>query len=233
MRPGGELSTRPLHFIWIADCSISMRSNGKIEALNKAIRETLPLMKEVANENPNAEVLVRAIKFSTGASWHVMAPTPVENFTWTDLSAEGITDMGKAFTLLKEALQIPPMTERALPPVLVLLSDGQPTDDYSQALKELLEEPWAIKAVRIAIGIGKSANKSVLKKFINQGSLEPLQADNANQLLSYIKWASTAVLKATSSPASCVERIEAFPINVVLPALPEVIVDAISVEDVW
>ena len=23
-RPGGELATRPLHFIWIADCSGSM-----------------------------------------------------------------------------------------------------------------------------------------------------------------------------------------------------------------
>jgi len=24
MRPGGELATRPLHFIWMADCSGSM-----------------------------------------------------------------------------------------------------------------------------------------------------------------------------------------------------------------
>lgn len=38
-RPGGEMATRPLHFIWIADCSGSMGIDGKIQALNNAIRE--------------------------------------------------------------------------------------------------------------------------------------------------------------------------------------------------
>ena len=60
-RPGGELSTRPLHFIWITDCSGSMSVNGKIQQLNHAISEALPHMRRVAGENPNAEVLVRAI----------------------------------------------------------------------------------------------------------------------------------------------------------------------------
>ena len=38
-------------------------SGGKIQALNHAIREAIPHMREVAHGNPNAEVLVRAIKF--------------------------------------------------------------------------------------------------------------------------------------------------------------------------
>jgi hypothetical protein len=38
-RPGGELATRPLHFIWIADGSGSMAVDGKIQALNTAIRD--------------------------------------------------------------------------------------------------------------------------------------------------------------------------------------------------
>lgn len=129
-RPGGELASRPLHFIWIADCSTSMGADGKMEALNEAIRNALPQMQRVADENPNAEVLVRAVRFSSGASWHVAEPTPMGDFTWTDLTAGGVTDMGKAFELLAEALGIPPMNERALPPVLVLITDGQPTDDY-------------------------------------------------------------------------------------------------------
>ena len=32
-RPGGELATRPLHFIWIADCSGSMEPDGKIQGV--------------------------------------------------------------------------------------------------------------------------------------------------------------------------------------------------------
>ena len=57
------------------------------------------------------------------------------------------------------------MSERALPPVIVLVSDGQPTDDYKTALAELMEEPWAVKAVEIAIGIGRASNKRILKEF--------------------------------------------------------------------
>ena len=70
-RPGGELSARQLHFIWITDCSGSMGVDGKIEALNNAIDEAIPHMPQVAAENPNAQLLVRCVRFSTGAQWHI------------------------------------------------------------------------------------------------------------------------------------------------------------------
>ena len=50
MRPGGELATRPLHFIWIADCSGSMAVDGKIQSLNTAIKEAIPNMQQVADD---------------------------------------------------------------------------------------------------------------------------------------------------------------------------------------
>ena len=200
--PGGEISNRPLHFIWLCDCSGSMSINGKIEVLNRAIRESLPEMKRVANDNPNANVLVRAIKFSDSAQWHVPTETPVNSFNWTDLTAGGLTDMGKALLLLAEQLKMPPMTDRALPPVLVLISDGQPTDDFDTGLRALMNEPWGKKAVRIAIAVGQDADKDTLQKFINHPELRPLEANNAETLVRYIKWASTAVLKAASSPVS-------------------------------
>jgi hypothetical protein len=87
-RPGAALASRPLHFIWIVGCSGSMAANGKIQALNTAIREAIPHMQQVAVDNPNANVLVRAIKFSSGAQWHISQPTSVAEFKWTDLTAE-------------------------------------------------------------------------------------------------------------------------------------------------
>ena len=123
MRPGGELATRPLHFIWIADCSGSMAIDGKIQSLNTAIKEAIPNMQDVADENPNAQVLVRAVRFSDGAQWHVSHPTDIADFKWDDLQAGGVTSMGRALTLVADQLRIPPMTDRALPPVLVLISD--------------------------------------------------------------------------------------------------------------
>src|SRR5215218_1049585 len=201
-RPGGELASRPLHFIWIADSSGSMEQDGKIQALNTAIREAIPHMRKVAEDNPNAQVLVRAVKFSNGAQWHISQPTPVADFAWTDLAAEGETDMGKALQLVAEQLKMPPMSERALPPVLVLVSDGQPTDDFEAGLRALMEQPWGKKAVRIAISIGRDADPEVLQRFIGNTELKPLAANSPEALVKHIKWASTAVLKSASSPAA-------------------------------
>lgn len=198
-RPGGELATRPLHFIWIVDCSGSMFGE-KIGTVNHAIQSTIPEMADAARNNPNARLLVRTLKFATGACWVTQSPIPIEDFAWDDLDANGVTDMGKAFDLLAAQLTIPPMTDRALPPVLVLLSDGRPTDDYKASLDRLLRLPWGKKAVRIAISIGQDADDDVLAQFTGNRELV-LQANNPQALVQMIKWASTAASQV-SAPAS-------------------------------
>lgn len=225
--PGGPIANRPLHFIFIADCSGSM-GGAKIQALNHAIREAIPHMREVARGNPNAAVLVRALRFSSGAQWHLAEPTPVEDFEWADLSVDGMTSMGRALTMVSETLRTPPMPPRALPPVLVLISDGQPTDDFDGGLRTLMAEPWGKKAVRLAIAIGEDADMNVLERFIGHPELKPLLASNAEQLVDYIRWASTAVLQAASAPPS---QATATPsgVNVPLPPPPP----TVDVDDVW
>lgn len=227
-RPGGEMSSRPLHFIWITDCSGSM-SGEKIESLNYAIKNAIPSMREVASENPNAKVLVRAIKFSNGAKWHIDDATAVDRFEWRNLQAEGLTDLGVALSMVADQLKMPPMSERALPPVLVLLSDGQPTDDYKAGLSKLLSLPWGKKAVKIAIAIGEDADIDVLQNFIDDPERLPLQANNSDSLVHFIKWASTAVVKAASAPPSQLKG-ESSKNNVAIPAPPPA---DISNDDVW
>ncbi|WP_069471335.1 vWA domain-containing protein [Candidatus Marithrix sp. Canyon 246] len=230
-RPGGELATRPLHFILLADCSGSMNIDGKIQALNNAIREAIPHMQAIANENPNAEILVRAIKFADGASWHISQPTPIDKFQWVDLTSGGLTDMGEALSLLSEQLKIPPMSDRALPPVLVLISDGLPTDDINNGLKTLMALPWGKKSVRIAIAVGEDADQEILQRFIDNTNIKPLQANNADQLVKYIKWVSTVILKSASSPSSQVNYMNSSGMNVPIPKLPEN--EPSSATDVW
>jgi uncharacterized protein YegL len=229
--PGEGLSNRPLHFIWICDCSGSMSVNGKIQILNTAIRDAIPLMRKEADENPNAQVLIRALKFSSGAQWHIAQPTPVENFNWIDLATEGVTDMGRALSMVADQLKIPPMTDRALPPVLVLISDGQPTDDFSSGLSKLMEQPWGKKAVRIAIAVGGDADHEVLQKFIGNPELLPLQADSPDALVRQIKWVSTVVLKAASSPSSQAHNSNLSSGNVPIPVVPQAVINSAS--DVW
>ena len=191
IRPSGLLSNRPLYFYWICDCSSSMSHDGKIQSLNFAIREAIPEMRETAAENPHAKMLVRALKFSSGAQWHVAEPTPIEDFECIDLtaSADDFSNLGKALSMVAEQLKTPPMPERALPPVLVLTTDGRPTDDYQRGLNELLNEPWGKKAVRIAISIGSDTDEEVLQKFIAHPEFKPLRANTPDQLVKQIKWA--------------------------------------------
>jgi len=200
-RPGGEIATRPLYFFWIVDCSGSMQGN-KIQSVNVAIREAIPEMRRVAAENVNANLLIRVLDFSSGAHWKVATPVPVDQFTWTDLSASGVTDMGAALRELAKQLRMPPMPERALPPVLALLSDGQPTDDFDGGLKELLDLPWGKKAVRMAIAIGQDCDREILQKFIANPELRPLEANSPEALVNQIKWVSTVVVQAASAPPS-------------------------------
>lgn len=198
-RPGSVLARRPLHFIVLADCSGSMAADGKIQALNTAMREAIPHLVDVTRQNPHAEVRVRAIAFGNGARWHLADAVPVEQVTWIDLSASGYTDLGAALDLLSSALTTPPMEERALPPAIVLISDGMPTDAYRPALDRLLALPWGQRSVRSAIGIGRDADQETLRSFLSQDQAEPLSASNPEQLIRMVRWASVHASQVAST----------------------------------
>lgn len=202
-RPGGELASRPLHFFWVVDCSGSMWGE-KIGVVNNAIQSVLPEMVDEAADNPNAQLMIRTLKFSTGASWVTENPVKVEEYAWEDLEAAGVTDLGKAFELLSGQLSVEQMGDRALPPVIVLLSDGQPTDDYKKSLDKFQKLPWTKKAVKIAISIGQDADDDVLLEFTGNRELV-LQANNAKMLAKMIKWASTAVSAVSSGVSNTTE----------------------------
>src|SRR5471032_2321841 len=204
-RPGGRMASRPLHFIWLADGSGSMRVEGKIQALNHAIREAIPHMRAAAEENPHATVFVNAIRFADDAQWMDKKLTPVSEFRWHDIEAGGATALGEALTMVGEALQPPLMTDRALAPVIALVTDGLPTDDFQAGLDHLLSKPWGRQAVRIVVAIGEDSASNeaqeIFRSFIANDNLKPFHANNPEALAEQIRWVSTAVLKSVSSPA--------------------------------
>jgi uncharacterized protein YegL len=80
-----------------------------------------------------------------------------------------------------------------LPPQVVLVSDGKPTDDWRGALQALLEVPWGRRAVRQAIAIGQDADHETLRKFVDHPERPVLRVDNAEQLVRYFRYVSTTV----------------------------------------
>lgn len=226
------MASRPVHFIWLLDCSHSMSMNGKIAELNFAIREAIPPMRQAADENPAASLLVRAITFSEHADWHVEQPTPVHDFTWNDVKTSGWTNLGKALALAATALQTPPMPERALRPVLALVSDGQPTDDWRSGMRAIDDTPWGQRAVRVAVAIGRDADKAVLKEFLANPELDPILAANPQQLVRAIRWASTMAVRASSTPMGGGDNAKTTPLAKNVPPPPPAPA-ADDDDDVW
>ena len=204
-RPGGRMASRPFHFIWLADGSGSMRVEGKIQALNHAIHEAIPHMRGAALDNPHATVFVNAIRFADEAQWMDDKLTPVSEFRWHDIEASGATVLGEALAMVGEALQPPLMTDRALAPVIALVTDGLPTDDFQAGLDHLLSKPWGRQALRVVVAIGEDSASNeaqeIFRAFMANDSLRPFHANNPEALAEQIRWVSTAVLKSVSSPA--------------------------------
>jgi uncharacterized protein YegL len=201
--PDGQIARKKLHFFWIADCSDSMRGK-KIATLNQAIREAVPEVQKAVAAYPQVEILMRAIKFSDDAAWHIgPEPVPVAEFVWPELETSGLTSTAKALRLLAGELSIERMPRRGLPPVCILISDGfctDPREEYEAAIAELKKIPWGVKAVRLAIAIGDESeyNEGELLRFVNQDKIGLLKAHSPEELVSFIKWASVSASVAAS-----------------------------------
>lgn len=194
------IARRQLHVILALDCSGSMRGD-RIASLNYALRTALPELRAVAADNPEVEVRVRVLRFADRAEWLGDA-VPVAELQLADLAAEGESAMGAALELMATALTTDALPGRHLPPVLVLASDGLPTDDVDRGLNALFEAELAKAAVRLGIAIGNDADVEVLERFIANPALRPLRANNASALVEHIKWATTAPVKAASAPTN-------------------------------
>ena len=152
--------------------------------------------------------------------------------TLEDGTVSAGTDMGAALSMAAADLDVKKMPPRGLPPVLVLVSDGQPTDDFKAGLSQLENQPWGKKAVRLAIGIGADAELTVLQRFIGTPEIKPMTADNPDILARYIRWVSTAVLESVSAPASQVGT-RSGKLHVALPSVPQFIADKFNAEHLW
>ena len=78
-------------------------------------------------------------------------------------------------------------------PVIFLLSDGSPNDDWKKGLETLKQNKWFQHGLKIALGIGSKVNMDVLRAFTGNDELA-VQAKNADQLRELIK-----LLAVTSS----------------------------------
>lgn len=164
-----KVGRRTMVLFFIIDTSGSMRG-AKIGQVNAAIEGILPKIKEISKENADAEIKVCVLNFATKAKWVTAAPVSVEDeaYRWEYVEAGGTTAFGDACRELNEALSTKTFMKEvsgSYAPVLFLMSDGEPTDDYRSGIEVLKHNNWFKAAIKVAIGIGNDANKSMLAEF--------------------------------------------------------------------
>jgi uncharacterized protein YegL len=200
--PGGPYAPRrDVHFFWLLDGSTSMVHEHRLNALNYAVKNAIREMKEKDLKGEwRGNVLVRALRFATDVEWIIEKPTPIAQLQWTDISADGETAMGKALLAVAHELEKLHVSGRYYPPVIVLVTDGEPTDrgSFERGLDRLLSLKLGRESKRIAVAI-KVGPKGVeyLKKF----SDVILHAQEADQIVANIVIASTGALKASGNAA--------------------------------
>lgn len=154
---------------YLVDTSGSM-GGAKIGTVNTAMEECIPLLKEVAQANDDAEIKVAILQFSSGCSWVTPASGPVglDDIIWNDLQPGGMTEFGGALLELDKKLSRNEYLQSqtgAYAPVILLLSDGGPTDNWEAGLNQIKQNNWFKHAIKIAIDIESGSDRSVLAAF--------------------------------------------------------------------
>ncbi len=155
---------------YVVDTSGSM-TGDKIGSVNSAMEEAITVdLPDISTANDDAEIRVAIMQFSSGCSWITPSSGPIGigDVIWNDLHPSGLTDLGAACVELDKKLSRNEFLESqtgAYAPVILLFSDGGPTDNWENGLEQLKKNNWFKHAIKIAIAIGEDADKTVLATF--------------------------------------------------------------------
>lgn len=187
---------KPLPVVLLLDVSYSMKGQ-KLDNLNKAVEDMLDTFAE--EEKMETVVIVSVITF--GVKVELAIPfTSASEVKWTSLQADGMTPMGGALEMAKAMIEDKETTPgRAYRPTVVLVSDGQPNDEWERPLEAFISEGRSSKCDRMAMAIGSDADEAVLKRFIEGTPHDLFYAENAGQLNEFFQRVTMSVTKRMNS----------------------------------
>ena len=188
-----SVSKKSLVIFFLIDTSGSMKGK-KMGELNTVMEELIPEIRRVGEADTEVKVAVHT--FSTEVRWMYSTPIPIEDFEWARLRASGVTSMGAAFKELNHRMSRNSFLSSpslSFAPVIFLMTDGYPSDDYKEGLRELQTNSWYKFGLKAALGIGQEANDNILAEFT--GSKDTVvHAYSGGQLAQMIK-----IIAVTSS----------------------------------
>ena len=160
---------RELDMFYVLDTSGSM-TGTPIAVLNRAMIETIDVVKEQAKSNADANVKIAVLEFSSGCRWmQPHGPEELEDFYWEDLKAGGMTDIGEALKELDVKMSrnafLNSITGAYLP-VIIFMTDGYATDDYKKALSQISQNKWFSRATKIGFALGDDPDIAMITEIV-------------------------------------------------------------------
>jgi len=195
---GIEAQARPLPLVILADTSSSM-AGEKISMLNQALAA---LVQDLQTDDQTKEsVLLSLVTFDSTVA-EVVNLEPIKTVTLPKLKASGSTSMGQALRVALSQLADPQrLPTRCLMPVIVLATDGQPTDEWRVPLDELKTHRRVGNALRLALGIGSDADMNMLQEYVS-AEYPVLKADEPDKIKSFFKFVTFASKRVFKSGGS-------------------------------
>lgn len=211
---------RRLPVYLLLDTSGSMHGEP-IESLKTGIQTLVTSLRQDPYALETAYLSV--ITFSTSAQ-QVVPLTDLPSFQVPDLQANGTTAMGEALQLLaqRRTQEVTKTTAEAKgdwKPLVFLMTDGQPTDDWRKGLAEFQKHKWGMV---IACGAGQGPDMNILKE-ITEITIQMDTADSA-AFKSFFKWVSASVSSGSKSVGTTGKEVTG--LNELPPPPPELTIVA-------
>lgn len=202
------VSRKSLVIFFLIDVSASMNGT-KMGELNTIMEELIPEIRKVGEAD--TEVKVAVLTFSTDVKWMYAEPIPVEEFEWVRLNASGVTSLGAALKELSSRMSRNSFLNSpslSFAPVMFLMTDGYPSDDYEEGLRALSTNSWYKYGLKAALGIGNEANDDVLAQFTGTPDTV-VHAYTGEQLAQMIKIVAVTASQIGSKSMTLSEQADA------------------------
>lgn len=192
--------TRRLPVYLLLDCSGSMQGNPII-----AVNEGLEIIYRLLMADPRAidTVHISVICFADQATQYEL--TPLDQFQPPVLSANGRTALGGALQLLTQSIQQDlimnsPTQHGDYRPLVFLLTDGEPTDQYQSALQQLRQSQGSRKPTIVALGCGNKVNERVLRELTDSVFL--MHNVSTEAIKGFFRWMSGSIVQTAHAGGS-------------------------------